>query len=172
MSFGVAHNAVAGAFDSAAVHGLSRGYMLAFPCSYDSPYEPRSERECPLKNTGVSASKVSGAFKSIGFDETVYADRGAAYIVGTVAGAAHALRSSDVLVVYFCGHGFARGTTQFIIANDGKYIDVETFCTVVSEATSDKGLENVTLLVLLDCCRDFAERTSTGNLRVGLDDMC
>lgn len=172
MSFGVAHSEVAVAFAGAAPHGLSHGYMLAFPCSYERRNEPHSEHEEPLKSTGVSASNVSRAFESIGFKPSMHADLGAAYIVGTVAGAAQALRSSDVLVVYFCGHGFARGTTQFIIANDGKYFDVETFCTVVSQATSGKGLQNVTLLVLLDCCRDYTERTSTGNLRVGLDDIC
>jgi len=139
------------AFAGAALHRIARGYILAFPCSYTG------EAKLELKHSGVSASHLCGAFKHIGFDSAIHSDLDAKAMTETVTAAAQALRSFDVLVLYFCGHGFAEGTTQFLVAEDGTHVDQASICAVVSEAVTDRELSNVALILLLDCCRDEGE---------------
>ena len=142
------------AITAATAHGVSRGHFLAFPCSYKSCADEET-----LHTSGVSASHVRGAFRCIGFDGPVHSDFSAAYILDTVSRAAQALLSYDALALYFCGHGFQEGTSQFLVAEDGKPLDVADLYALVSQVVNDKVLTNVTLLVLLDCCR--VDKTSS-----------
>lgn len=155
MSSEVPPSDVEATIRGAVAHGVSHGYVLAFPCSY-----VKITSETPLNTTGVSAIRVCARFTGIGFHAVTHMDLDAASIVRRVAEAAQALRSFDVLVLYFCGHGFARaqGAKQYLVAGDGKHIDVETIHGVVSQAVNDTQATNVTLLTLLDCCRSEDEQ--------------
>ena len=141
------------AFAGAIPHGVSRGYVLAFPCSYDV-CNTESQHKVPRHElSATSAAHVCAAFRRIGFNAVMHRNFGAASIVGAVDGAAQALLSSDVLVLYFSGHGCAHMTRQYLIAEDGKYVDADSLRAVVSQAVGSNGVSNVTLLALLDCCR-------------------
>jgi len=149
--------------------GVSRRrYVLAFPCSYEL-----CEGQTPLTNSAASATYVCAAFQRIGFHAAVHSNLCAARIVGVVTGAAQALLSNDVLVLYFCCHGFvdkSRATgheRQYVVTEDGKHVDVADICAVVSQGVTNKNLNNVTLLTLLDCCRSARSRTSVASLLNG-----
>ena len=122
--------------------------MLTF--AYEYADHPKWER---LATRNACADIIRAAFKRIKFDTSLNCPMPPDGMKRMVKCAAEALKSGDVLVVYYFGHGLAHADNQYLATEDG-LVCTRGLRDVVTQAVVEKGVSDATFLLLLDCCRN------------------
>ena len=125
---------------------VASGRLLTFA------YEYASHPKLRLETCDASEETMRSAFDSIGFDTSPNYPVGPAGMKKTVKNAAAALKSGDVLAVYYFGHGVVHADTQYL-ETEGGVVCIQCLCNIVIEAVVENGVSGVTFLLMLDCCR-------------------
>ena len=139
------------------------GYILAYGVAYKNVvYEGKVLAElpaCPPSATAVHAAFVSECAFSPAFLPTLDTDVTASGMVEDVRGVAKAMASHDVAVVYFSGHGQRMDDTACVIDGAGGVVSVRKLQAVFADTVAERGLCNVALVIILDCCQTLSSGT-------------
>ena len=115
------------------------------------------------------ATMLYGDFRVAGFDEVVLiqeTEAGSSALLWRLEEFCKSLRSGDLLVFYFAGHGRELNNEHFLVCKDG-YADPKRYMvgslpmSAIIDATGKNGVRR---LFILDCCRSslLAGRGTTG----------
>ena len=126
---------------------VGSGRLLTFAYEY-----ARHPKWWWLEACDLSEATIRSAFGSIGFDTSPSYPVGPAVMKKTVKNAAAALKSGDVLAVYYFGHGLENAGSQYL-ATEGGLVCTQCLCNIVTEAVVENRVSDVTFLLMLDCCR-------------------
>ena len=130
---------------------VASGRLLTFA------YEYAEEGQWPrLKTCDASEETIRAAFDAIGFKTSPHYHVGPAVMKKTVKNAAAALKSRGVLAVYYFGHGLDHAGNQYL-ATEGGAVCTQCLCNIVIDAVVEKGVSDVTFLLMLECCRTKVE---------------
>ena len=124
------------------------GRLLTFAYEYAS--HPTWNR---LETCQASEATIRSAFESIGFHTSPNYRVGPSAMKEIVKSAAAALTSGDVLAVYYFGHGLAHADNQYLATEEG-LVCTRCLRNIVTEAVAENDVPRVTILLLLDCCRN------------------
>ena len=124
------------------------GRLLTF--AYEYARHPKWNR---LETCQASEATIRSAFHSIGFHTSPNYPVGPSAMEEIVKSAAAALKSGDVLAVYYFGHGLAHADNQYL-ATEAGLLCARCLRNIVTEAVVKKGVSDITFLLLLDCCRN------------------
>ena len=126
----------------------ARGRLLTFAYRY---VHHASWPELPTRDACVA--RICSAFDRIGFHTSLNYVLTAAEVQQTVKSAAELLEAGDVLVVYYFGHGVAHADNQYLATEEG-LVCTRCLRNIVTEAVAENDVPRVTILLLLDCCRN------------------
>ena len=136
------------------------GYILAYGVAYKNVvYEGEEVAElpaCPPSATAVHAAFVSKCAFSPAFPPTLDTEVTASGIVEDVCSVAKAMSSHDVAVLFFSGHGQRMDDTACVIDGAGGVVSVRKLQAVFADTVVERGLRNVALVIILDCCQTRA----------------
>ena len=124
------------------------GRLLTFAYEYAS--HPKWKR---LETRDACEETIRSAFHSIGFDTSVNYPMDPAGMKQMLKSESEALKSGDVLVVYYFGHGVAHADNQYL-ATEAGLLCARCLRNIVTEAVAENDVPRVTILLLLDCCRN------------------
>ena len=130
---------------------VGSGRLLTFAYEY-----ARHPKWWWLEACDLSEATIRSAFGSIGFDTSPSYPVGPAVMKKTVKNAAAALKSRGVLAVYYFGHGLDHAGNQYL-ATEGGAVCTQCLCNIVIDAVVEKGVSDVTFLLMLECCRTKVE---------------
>jgi uncharacterized caspase-like protein len=123
----------------------------------------------PLQNPVSDARAISKVLRNLGFAVTTIENATRAAIVSAVGGFEAQIRSDDVALFYFSGHGMAMGAENYLIPIDYRAV-TESEARMNAMAASDIqavfGRARISLLIL-DACRSnpfTAQRTARSGL--------
>ena len=133
------------------------GHVLAIGATYASPC---ANPVCGITLSALpcsseSADRVGTAFRGVGYRVSRLRGR---VTTGRVSQLIQditttKMASNSVLVVYFCGHGVAVDLHQQLVMESGHLVPVHDIVALVSRIVLERGLRNVSLLLMMDCCR-------------------
>ena len=139
------------------------GYILAYGVAYKNVvYEGKVLAElpaCPPSATAVHAAFVSKCAFSPAFLPTLDTEVTASGMVEDVRSVAKAMASHDVAVLYFSGHGQRMDDTACVIDGAGGVVSVRKLQAVFADTVAERGLCNVALVIILDCCQTLSSGT-------------
>ena len=136
------------------------GYILAYGVAYKNVVYEGEElvevQACPPSATAVHAAFVSRCAFSPAFPPTLDTKLAASGMVEDVRSVAKAMTSLDVAVLFFSGHGQRMDDTACVIDSAGGVVSVRKLQAVFADTVVERGLRNVALVIILDCCQTLA----------------
>jgi len=133
------------------------GYILSYGVSYKSVVDKGKLLEelpaCPRSAMAAHDAFVSKCRFSTEFSPTLDKAVTKNNMIEDVRRAAMTMASGDVVVVFFSGHGERMDSTACVIDGAGGVVSVRKLQAEFAEVAVDRGVRDVALVVILDCCQ-------------------